>query len=234
MAPSDASGDDDDDDDDVEIVAQEPDSTADEDASDSDGDGDAYDRDDKTLITAEAMTMAQQLVNRQKSRASLVDDGFNKRTHNDDASLPAWFIDDERRHNKLHLPVTKEAVRAIRERLKLLNARPIKKIAEAKARKKMRAVTRAQKLAKKANNIAENEDMTEAEKASTIAKMAAKQASKKPKNEVKLVVARGANRGLKGRPKGIKGRYKMVDPRMRKELRAQKRIDKKLKAKRRK
>ena len=39
------------------------------------------------------------------------------------------------------------------------------------------------------------------------------------------MVARGANRGIKGRPKGTKGRYRMVDPRMKKELRAQKRRD---------
>ncbi|KAI8048378.1 Spb1 C-terminal domain-containing protein [Syncephalis plumigaleata] len=229
METSDAS-DNSDDDSDIEVVAREQDTTD----EDSDSDETKYDQNDTTLITAEAMTMAQQLVNRQKSRASLVDDGFNKRTFNDDTGLPSWFLDDEQRHNKLKLPVTKEAVRAIRERLKLLNARPIKKIAEAKARKKMRAVAKAQKIAKKANNIAENEDMTEAEKASTIAKLAAKQANKKPKKDIKLVVARGSNRGLKGRPKGVKGRYKMVDPRMRKELRAQKRIDKKLKPKRRK
>jgi len=71
------------------------------------------------------------------------------------------------------------------------------------------AVKKAQKIAKKANSIVENEDMTEAEKASTIAKMAKKQMAKKPKKEAKLVVARGANRGLKGRPKGVKGRYRV-------------------------
>ncbi|KAI9595308.1 Spb1 C-terminal domain-containing protein [Syncephalis fuscata] len=226
MAVSDQSSDSDSDG--IEIVAREQDS-----ASESE-DEDEENQNDTTLITAAAMTMAQQLVNRQKSKSSLIDDGFNKRTYNDDAGLPSWFVDDEHRHSKVQLPVTKDAVRAIREKLKLLNARPIKKIAEAKARKKMRALNRAQKIAKKANNIAENEDMTEAEKASTIAKMAAKQANKKPKKDIKLVVARGANRGVQGRPKGVKGRYKMVDPRMRKELRAQKRIDKKLKPKRRK
>ncbi|RKP09950.1 Spb1 C-terminal domain-containing protein [Thamnocephalis sphaerospora] len=220
------------DDDDVEVVAREIsdyESDAGSDAGAEAGHGGSNDVD---LITAEAMTLAQSLVNRKKTRASLIDDGFNKRAFNDDQGLPAWFLDDENRHNKINLPVTKEAVRAIREKLKLLNARPIKKIAEAKARKKMRAVQRAAKMAKKANNIAENDDMTEAEKASSIAKLAAKQAAKRPKQEVKLVVARGSNRGLQGRPKGVKGRYKMVDSRMKKELRSQKRIEKKLKKRR--
>ena len=39
----------------------------------------------------------------------------------------------------------------------------------------------------------------------------------KEKKKVKLVVARGAHKGVKGRPKGIKGRYSMVDSRMKKE-----------------
>ena len=51
---------------------------------------------------------------------------------------------------------------------------------------------------------------------------------KKPKTKVTDVVARGFNKG-KGRPGGTKGRYKMVDARMKKDVRAEKRLAKKKK-----
>lgn len=82
----------------------------------------------------------------------------------------------------------------------------------------MRANRRMARLHKSAEFINENPDMSEKEKAASINKLMAKAESggKSKKSETKLVVARGANRGLKGRPKGVKGRYKMVDPRMKK------------------
>src|SRR6185312_3620670 len=92
--------------------------------------------------------------------------------------------------------------------MKALNARTIKKIAEAKARKKMRAVKKLTKLQKKTEAVAEGKDMTEREKADVIAKMVNKAATTK-KRQVKVVVARGTNKGNKGRPKGVKGRYKV-------------------------
>ena len=63
--------------------------------------------------------------------------------------------------------------------------------------------------------------MSEREKAENISKIMARSAQKKAEHKApQLVVAKGVNRGIKGRPKGTKGRYKMVDPRMKKELRA--------------
>lgn len=123
---------------------------------------------------------------------------------------------------------------AIREKLKALDARPIKKIAEAKARKKYKTMKRLQKAQKKTSDVAENEDMSEKEKLTTINKILARSMKAKPKKEVKLVVAKGSNRGIKGRPSGVKGRYKMVDGRMKKEMRATKRQEKKTKGSNRK
>ncbi|KAK9766680.1 AdoMet-dependent rRNA methyltransferase spb1 [Basidiobolus ranarum] len=188
---------------------------------------------DYGLITAEAITLAQQLANREKTKSDLIDDGFNKSTFRDAQGLPEWFVDDERKHSKPNVPVTKEAMNALREKMKALDARPIKKIAEAKARKKFKAVKKLAKIQQKASTIAENEDLTEREKAESINKLLSKSMKKKPKKDIKVVVARGGNRAIKGRPKGVSGRYKMVDPRMRKEVRALKRVAKKEKKSRR-
>ncbi|CCF50856.1 hypothetical protein NDA11_006651 [Ustilago hordei] len=179
---------------------------------------------DHGLATAEAVSLAQALVNRKITKEDLMDQGFSKNNFVDKDGLPTWFLDDEQKYYKANIPITKEAVQALRERQRALDARPIKKVAEAKARKKMRTLRRLEKAQKKAETINENEDISEKEKSSTINKLLSKSVKGgQKKKEVQLVVAKGVNRGLKGRPKGTKGRYKMVDPRMKKELRAFKR-----------
>lgn len=183
------------------------------------------------LVTPEAITMARQLANKEKTIEDLIDSGFSKEAFRDKDGLPEWFLDDEKHHNKPNLPVTKEAMNQLREKLKALNARPIKKVAEAKARKKFKAAQRIAKAQKKATDIVDNPDMSEKEKAKTIGKIIARANKSKPKKDIKVVVARGANRGIKGRPKGVKGRYKMVDGVMKKERRAEKRREKKVKKK---
>ncbi|KAI1452152.1 AdoMet-dependent rRNA methyltransferase spb-1 [Annulohypoxylon moriforme] len=212
---------DDDDQDGFEVVKQDQeDDWEDQDKRRADG------RLDIDIITAEAMTLAHQLATGQKTNYDVVDDGFNKHAFRDRDGLPDWFIDDESRHDKPQKPITKAAAAAIKEKTRALNARPIKKVREAKARKKFKAAQRLEKLKKKSDLLASEEGLTEKEKADSISKLLAKAAKKKPKQPAKLVVARGLNRGIKGRPKGVKGRYKIVDPRMKKELRAQKRISK--------
>ncbi|CAG8639636.1 2838_t:CDS:10, partial [Ambispora gerdemannii] len=217
-----------DEDDDIEVIMTNNQDDGEKmwDANESDEDEKKMKRVQKVgLLTPEAITLAQQLVNRQKTKQELIDAGFTRHAFYDKEGLPEWFLDDEKRHNQPNLPVTKEAVELIRERMKALNARPIKKIAEAKARKKMRALNRLAKLQKKTDVIAAKSDMTEREKSQTITKILSK--VQKKKKEVKVVVAKGTIKGTKGRPKGVRGRYKMIDARMKKEVRAMDRINSK-------
>ena len=170
------------------------------------------------LITAEAVSLAQALVNREKTRTELINEGFNRYSLNSKDDLPSWFLDDEAKHYKSNIPITKEAVATLRAKMRALDARPIKKVAEAKARKKLKAAQRLEKAMKKAEGVNETSDMTEREKAKSIEKLMAKGMKEKKRKEVKVVVAKGAHKGLKGRPKGVKGRYVMVDSRMKKEV----------------
>ncbi|KAK7910865.1 hypothetical protein PG985_013346 [Apiospora marii] len=184
---------------------------------------------DIDIITAEAMTLAHQLATGQKTSHDVVDDGFNKHAFRDKDGLPDWFMDDERKHDKPHKPITKAAANALKEKLRAYNARPIKKVREAQARKKFKTAQRLEKLKKKSDMLANDENMTEKEKSESIGKLMSKAAKKKPKQNTRVVVAKGVNRGIQGRPQGVKGRYKIVDPRMKKEMRAERRIAKKRK-----
>ncbi len=109
--------------------------------------------------------MAHQLVNRKTTTSRLIDDGFNRLSFFDKTDLPRWILDDEAKHYKLNLPVTKQAMDALRAKQRALDARPIKKVAEAKARKKMKAAQRLSRAARKADSINENSELSEREKA---------------------------------------------------------------------
>lgn len=174
------------------------------------------------------MTLAQQLASGEKSTYDLVDDNFNKYSFRDRDGLPDWFLEQEDKYAKPIKPITAAAAAAIKEKMRALNARPIKKVAEAKGRKKFHAMQKLEKLRKKSTLLAEDEGMTEKDKAQSIGKLMSRAAKKKPKSQVKVVVARGVNKG-QGRPRGVKGRYKIVDPRLKKDVRAQKRVAKKAK-----
>jgi AdoMet-dependent rRNA methyltransferase SPB1 len=181
---------------------------------------------DIDIITAEAMALAHSIATGEKTRADLTDDSFNKYTFRDVDGLPDWFLDDEGQHSRPQRPMTAAAAAAIREKLRALNARPIKKVREARGRKKFRAAQRLEKLRKKSALLLDEEGLTEKDKASTIARLMGRAAKKKPRQKVQVVVASGGNRGIAGRPRGVKGRYKIVDARLKKDVRAEKRLAK--------
>lgn len=170
------------------------------------------------------MSLAQSMATGEKKSQDVVDDGYNKHAFRELEGLPDWFLDDENRHATPNRPTTKAAAAAIKEKLRAINARPVKKVMEAKGRKKMKAAQRLERLRKKSSVLADDDALSERDKSQAITEMMGKAAKKKPKQEVKLVVAKGANRGISGRPRGVKGKYKIVDARMKKDLRAQKRL----------
>ncbi|PJF20164.1 AdoMet-dependent rRNA methyltransferase SPB1 [Paramicrosporidium saccamoebae] len=178
----------------------------------------------ESVLTPHGMTLAAKIARDQKrAKKDLIDESFNRYSFKDDGILPRWFLDDESKHNRPQKPITKEGVALLKAKMKELDSRPIKKELEAKGRNRQRVVRKLEAMKKKAAVIADSEDMGERQKSEQIQKMLSK-AGKPQRKETKLVVARGSKRGVKGRPKGVKGHYKMVDSRMKKEVRAQKRI----------
>lgn len=107
---------------------------------------------------------------RSRKFSQLIDDSYNRYAFNDD-ELPQWFVDDENRHNKPQLPVTKAMVQEIKERFKAIDARPMKKVVEAKARKKMRTMKKLVKAKAQANSIALNTELSAGEKMRQIEKL---------------------------------------------------------------
>jgi AdoMet-dependent rRNA methyltransferase SPB1 len=60
---------------------------------------------------------------------------------------------DESKHYKPNIPITKETVAALRSKQRALDARPIKKVAEAKPRKKPRDHQRLERAVKNAERV---------------------------------------------------------------------------------
>ena len=160
----------------------------------------------------------------EKRSSDVIDEGFNKYAFMDRDGLPDWFLDDESKHSKPHRPITAAAASVIKEKVRALNARPIKKVREARDRKKYKMAQRLEKLLKRSALIADEEGLTEKDKATNIAQIMSKRAKTKLKQRIKVVVARGSNRGISGRPRGVRGKYKLVDGRLKKDVRAEKRI----------
>ena len=172
-------------------------------------------------LDPEGLALGALLKKSKKSREDLIESGYNRWTNNDD-NLPDWFAQDEAKHCKKQLPVTKEMVREFKEKLKEIDARPIKKIAEAKARKKRRTLRRLEKIKKKVQGVVDTPDALDSEKMQQLKKLyqKAKQGSGRSK-EVQYVVAKKGIGKRVSRPAGVSGHFKVVDPRMKKDSRKQ-------------
>lgn len=188
-------------------------------------DDDSLDDDDKSEILALAKKMMKK-----DSRTDILDSSLNKRFYGDTDSLPQWFSDEERSYNYFNAPVTKEEINEMKEKLKAINARDPKKVAEAKARKRRKLQQSLDKAKAKAAKIMESEEITDGSKLKEIEKIYSKARSKNQQKK-KYVVSKKYNASKKKGGVPAKGNtsIKHVDSRMKKDKRSQ---DKKRKRKR--
>eukprot|EP00049_Salpingoeca_infusionum_P004700 m.82537 g.82537 ORF g.82537 m.82537 type:complete len:254 (-) comp12692_c0_seq7:286-1047(-) len=153
-------------------------------------------------LDAHGLALATEMFVRRKKR-ELIDAAYNRYAHNDSA-LPAWFNSEEEEHLRPTMPITKEMVNEIRERERELNARPIKKVMEAKARKKMKTQRLMTKLNTQAEVIANNDSLTEREKGRQIEKLYGQMRRQNQQEKMTLVRARKATAQKRPqRPKGM-------------------------------
>lgn len=172
----------------------------------------------KIRLNEKELAMGAMMIRSKKTRRDLLDNAWNRYAFNDE-NLPAWFVQDEELHMRKDIPVPQELSEEYQRKVQELNVRPIKKVMEAKARKRRRTLKRMAKAKKEAEKIMENADATPQEKVRQLKKIYKKAQDKK--KEVTYVVARKHSTSRRARrPAGVKGRYKMVDPRQKKDKRS--------------
>jgi len=181
-----------------------------------DSENEDYDSDDH----AKTLALGTMILRKSKEKA-MVDASYNRYAWNDPADLPDWFVDDENRHYRPQLPIPPELVEKMKAKYFHLATKPIAKVAEARARKSKMAKSKLAAAKRKAEAVANSNEMSEAMKLKAISKaMRGKEASRPGKTYV--VSKKG------GGSKGGKG-IKLVDRREKSDKRAMERIGKKKK-----
>lgn len=180
---------------------------------------------------AETLALGSLLVESKKSRMELIDAAYNRYTFDLNPALPDWFTEDEDKHNRPELPISRELMNQFRAKLREINARPIRKVAEARARKKRRLQKRLEKLRSTAMSLADSGEMSETAKARQMRKAMNKLAKQDQRKVTTVAIKKGGGgkRMERGKvPKGAK--VKIVDKRMKSDRRGEKKAAKRNKA----
>uniref|UniRef100_A0A674MUL6 pre-rRNA processing protein FTSJ3 n=1 Tax=Takifugu rubripes TaxID=31033 RepID=A0A674MUL6_TAKRU len=178
------------------------------------------------ILDAEGLALGCQIATSKKRARDLMDGSFHRFASSEQPwDVPEWFLQDEQKHRRKPVPVTREMVEEYKEKWKEINARPIKRVAEAKARKKRRMLKKMEQAKKKAEAVVNTVDISEREKMAQLKSIYKKAGVGKEKREVTYIVTKkGAGRKVR-RPPGVKGAFKVVDSRLKKDMRGMQRKD---------
>lgn len=184
-------------------------------------------------FTAEELAVATEMAMSRKKKREYIENSYNRYTFDDEeGALPDWFLEDEKVHQRpdsgpsVQGSTNKELVDFYKERAKSANVRTIKKVAEAKARKKKKLVLKRDRARKTAEGILNQEDVSEREKSALVKSVYSKaglsasggKLKEKRKEKPTFVVAKKGVGKRVARPKGVSGNYKVVDSRMKNDL----------------
>uniref|UniRef100_A0A672JR84 pre-rRNA processing protein FTSJ3 n=1 Tax=Salarias fasciatus TaxID=181472 RepID=A0A672JR84_SALFA len=171
------------------------------------------------ILNAEGLALGAMIATSKKRARDLVDSSFHRYVSDEPWEVPEWFLNDERKHRRKSVPVTKEMVEEYKQKWREIDARPIKRVAEAKARKKRKMLKKMEQAKKKAEAVVNTVDISEREKMAQLKSIYKKAGLGKEKREVTYVVTKkGAGKKVR-RPAGVKGVFKVVDSRMKKDMR---------------
>nr|XP_020641240.1 LOW QUALITY PROTEIN: pre-rRNA processing protein FTSJ3 [Pogona vitticeps] len=155
------------------------------------------------VLDPEGLALGAVIATSRKAKRDLIDNSFNRFAFNEeDGELPEWFVHDEHQHRRKPLPLDRQTVEEYRQRWREINARPIKKVAEAKARKKRRMLKKVEQMKKKAESVVNTVDISEREKAAQLRSIYKKAGLGKEKRQVTYVVAKKGGGQKVRRPAG--------------------------------
>jgi len=171
--------------------------------SESESDGFGYDSEVDELsddTRARILALGKKMIHK-KDREELIDEAYNRYAFDDD-DVPDWFAEDERRFMRPTPQYTAAELAEAKASLAAVNTRPIKKVAEAKWRKKKRAETKIAQARNRAASIIEQDDVPDVSKAKEIERVfaRARRSTSTVKKPRKVVVARKYHRGNAGGP----------------------------------
>merc|ERR1719422_1304535 len=143
----------------------------------------------RKALSCEELALGEQLIRSKKAKRDIMDNGWHRFMF-DDENLPDWFVKEEEMHMRKELDVDPEVVQKYKEMAKEMNVKTIKKVVEAKARRKRRVAKKLDQARKKSAHILENEDLGKRRVAKKLDQLYKKAAQAGKKKEVSYVVAK--------------------------------------------